>query len=683
MPLSDTLLSVAPAGPALDVLVVGSGPVGLLAACEIASRGCTVRIIDPNESPVIMTKASGVAERSMEILPAPVAESIEKTAVPVNKFNIFEHDGNGTSTKLGGLVTAGINKRGMKGMRAQMQWMTEKALTDHLVTLPDHLHPGRKVQVERPYHLESFKEVADGVECEIKHAKTGSIERVTAKFLLGCDGGRSSIRKGLKFTFDGETTPEYFFAIHAQFTGYVGGENSTANLFFSKGDDPMAPGWGFSMPLPKNSHLCIVDLDLEQQKKWVTGELDRNGLPVLRQPTQEDVVELLRVRGAGKNMCVVPGTVEWLTHFRVNSRQTNHYGKGRIFLAGDACHCHSPLGGQGMNMGFNDAKNIAWKLAFAAKGTIPSSTLDTYEKERYLIEHKILLAIEKAQKAVSSRDPTMFFVRGRLQRIAPTLINFAVEHSGDHEVKFVQFGTQQAWSYATSPLSSEHWERPRPQFPNPFPSINARKNQNLHRWIGNRLHAGESVPDAKIGNTTVHAVLKRSRGFTLLLFEGSADDNAVLQKYGKDVKILNVGELQSLGDSLKTPADSAGYVGGIDEVLVVPADSEAQQVFHVRAQCLYLVRPDMHVGLRSEPLRKDAVLQYFDKNMGMKVSKYNALASSPSLDMLPITIHLIFFCLIFSICAANGFEKRWLNALLGLSICVLTFLTRASRPPSD
>merc|ERR1719386_198081 len=123
---------------------------------------------------------------------------------------------------------------------------------------------------------------------------------------------------------------------------------------------------------------------------------------------------------------------------------TNHYGKGRVFLAGDACHCHSPLGGQGMNMGFNDAKNIAWKLAWAAKGSVPLSFLSSYECERQPIEHKILVGIERAQKAVSSRNPVLFFMRGRGQRAAPVIINFALEHGDGH---ILQYGTQQAWTY--------------------------------------------------------------------------------------------------------------------------------------------------------------------------------------------------------------------------------------------
>lgn len=93
--------------------------------------------------------------------------------------------------------------------------------------------------------------------------------------------------------------------------------------------------------------------------------------------------------------------MKWISHFRVNSRQAEHYGGGRVYLAGDACHCHSPLGGQGMNMGFQDAKNIAWKLAYAAKGAVPTAFLETYEEERRGIEKKKFVVRLKLRRRVS------------------------------------------------------------------------------------------------------------------------------------------------------------------------------------------------------------------------------------------------------------------------------------------
>mmetsp|Transcript_82269 Transcript_82269/g.158932 ORF Transcript_82269/g.158932 Transcript_82269/m.158932 type:complete len:677 (+) Transcript_82269:95-2125(+) len=676
MALSERLLPATLDGPELDALIVGGGPVGILIASEMASRGCKVRLIDINHEPVIMTKASGVAERSMEILPQAVSDSIMKTSQHVQRARLNEHDGSGNARTIG-TIGMETGKRGGKGMRSQMQWLTEKALRDYMESLPDRCQAGQNLKISRPYELLRFEEIDGGIRSELKNHSTGATEQVQSKFLVGCDGGRSTVRKGLGFTFHGETTAEYFFAIHATFTGYMG-DDTSMDMYFSKGDDPMAWGFIFAMPMPDGGYLILCDLDPTQQGQWATGEFDRNGYNVMHKPEVEDVLRILKSRGCGQDLGIVPGTVQWLAHFRVNSRQTNHYGKGRVYLAGDACHCHSPLGGQGMNMGFNDAKNIAWKLAYAAKGTVPLSFLDTYEKERQPIEHKILLAIERGQKAVSSRNPVIFFMRGRGQRVAPIILNFAMEHT---DGELLRYGTQQAWTYATSPLAVEHWERP--SVCPPLPNIWHRKNQNIFRWISTRIRAGDTVPDAPVGDTSIERVLKRSRGWVLLLFQGSASDNEILSKYVRNVKIYSKEELQSLGDSMKATADSTGFVAGIDEVLVVPADSQAHNEFHVRAQCLYLIRPDFHVALRSEPIREGMVWKYFDQQCGMEVAPYSAPRSAPLFDALPVTVHGVIVTMALAYCLSSGFDTTWICVVLAVSSFALCFIIRASRPPKD
>ena len=106
---------------------------------------------------------------------------------------------------------------------------------------------------------------------------------------------------------------------------------------------------------------------------------------MLRDPTPEEVLELMSARGvggAGAPVKIVPGSVKWCTLFKINSRLVEHYRSGRIFLAGDACHCHSPLGAQGMNMGMQDALNLAWKLAMVVKGQASAfgPLLETYPR---------------------------------------------------------------------------------------------------------------------------------------------------------------------------------------------------------------------------------------------------------------------------------------------------------------
>merc|ERR1712232_679107 len=307
-----------------------------------------------------------------------------------------------------------------KGMWTQTQWRTEEMLIQYLTTLPDLFRgPSAKMRIERSMEFQQIIENGnDAVKCTVLNKASGTTETISAKFLIGADGGRSSIRKGLGFEFAGEATNEYFFALHAGLNNYVG-NRETMDVFFSKGDDPDAGGFAFTMPMPDGGYLITMDLDLQQQRRWQTGETDRFGGPVLKQPDQYDIIDILKQRGCGENLSVKEGSVNWLAHFRVQSRQADAYRKGRVFIAGDACHCHSPLGGQGMNMGFLDAKNLAWKIGSAVKnpGKGAEKLLGSYDVERRGVDQKILRAIEHGQKMASGRNPVLFFLRGRGQRL--------------------------------------------------------------------------------------------------------------------------------------------------------------------------------------------------------------------------------------------------------------------------
>lgn len=616
----------------LDCLVVGAGPVGLLLASELAARGCKVVLIDALAEPAKLTKASGVVARSLEVLPSDVESKMLQNGSMLKALQILEKKEGEDLNPVLEVKTASIEV--YHGILALRQQETERYLTEHLQSLPDWFRGGtKKMEIQRGVLLESFTEGPTGVQCVLKTAASGGLETVSCKFLVGCDGGHSKVRKTLGFSFEGSTTPEYFFGLDACFENFAMNDKDVASVSLTQDQDPLAPGFAFNIPFGDGNCLLLVDVDLQQQKEWVTGELDRNGLPLLRQPEVEDVLKVARSRGLGSNLSVKPGSVRWLTHFRVNSRQVECYGRGRVFLAGDACHCHSPLGGQGMNMGFQDAKNLAWKLALAIQcGGPTSSLLTSYESERKTMETKLLTGIERAQEVVSSRNPVIFFMRGRGQRLA-NMLTFL-------QPAAVALLAQQAWSYRKSSISMEHWERPVPTcFPitSICPAGGYRRRQNLHRWLATRIHAGDRVPDVSLpGGQHLHQVLKKSRGFTLLIFEGSAPENQDMEKHLHN-KVHSFKELQALGISLKCPADSKNFVAMVDEVVIFPSqDLEAHERFGVHGQCLFVVRPDHHVGFRCEPIRSGAVWRYFRQACGISHGKKeDAPASTAVFDPLP------------------------------------------------
>lgn len=623
----------------IDVLIVGAGPVGVLSAIELSSRGCKVRIVDDNDEPVIKTKASGIVGRSLEVLPSSVVDKVLANACHVKHGKIYETDRKGTRSVLADLDFTGVARaHRYQGMRSQQQWATEKFLMEHLHTLPDCNGKPGSLRVERSVRLVDFSETANGVECDVD--KGGVKERIVAKFLLGCDGGSSLVRKKLGFSFAGEVTAEYFFALHCGLENYAGDPTELAICCSQEASD-LGVGFAFAMPMPDGGYLMTLDLDEAQQREWMTDEKDRHGLAVLRQPSAEDVCHVLSARGFGANLAPKPGTVKWIAHFRVNSRQAEHYGSGRVYLAGDACHCHSPLGGQGMNMGFQDAKNIAWKLGFAAKGALPMSVLPTYEAERHGIEKKICHAIEVGQKVMSTRNPVAMFIRGRGQRIGPMLAQMT---GNDKEMQ--TFGMQHAWSYHTSALTMEHWERPFITPASICPGGGFRRRQNTFRWIGTRTRAGDSMPEAPTEDGgSIQDVIKEGRGWALLLFEGTPEGNAENERF--IAAPLPLAELRAFGESMRMSqsllGETRGFVSGIDTVIVLPFSKceEAHNVFGVRGQCLMLVRPDFHVGLRSEPIRAGVVYRYFKDACGMPsppVKKDVAPKSAPYKDMFPVMV---------------------------------------------
>lgn len=669
MAAESELINVRTEGPSLDALVIGAGPTGLLMAIELATRGCQVRIIDMLAEPNLQTKASGIQAHSLEVLPENVVDKILSTSKHVAHVRLWENANQGEAQLVSELdFMAMQTSQAWKGMRSQMQWLTEKQLAEHLQSLPGPI-PNKSMTIERATELVKFTEKSNCVECELFNASTGMTERVTTKFLLGGDGGRSTIRKQLGFTFEGETTAEYFVALHAQMENYCGSLDSM-DVFFSKGDDPLAPGFMFCMPMPDDGFLIVGDLDAGQQKEWLTGQVDSHGLPLLKQPTEEDVCKIMRSRGCGPNLTMVPGTTKWLTSFRVSSRQADHYGKGRVYLAGDACHCHSPLGGQGMNMGFQDAKNLAWKVAYVATGQMDPKILSTYEAERQGIEQKICALIEKGQKVASNRNPVLFFMRGRGQRVAPILVGL--------NPGVLSYANQAAWNYQASPMSVEHWERPAPSFGSLCPAGGYRRQQNIFRWLGTRLRAGDSCPEATHDGTSINALCKQAGGgFTLLLFEGNAEDNAELAAHVAKVEILSVDGLAQLGQDLKKQPLLIG------KVLVFPAGHEAQQAFGVKGQCLFLLRPDHHVALRSEPVRRGVVHRYFKQQCGMSVTEEHAPAGTALFDPLPATAWFAFLFLTLASWFATGRSDaiQW-KVAFGFEAFVLAFIFWASRPPA-
>ncbi len=375
-----------------DVIIAGGGPVGLFLACELRLAGASVLLLEKNESPTTPLKSGWMGARGLNF---PSAEAFYRRGLlkDVKAASIgwmggerpgMQFTGEGkvppppaATPRFAGHF-AGMMLDASKVDFSGHQWILpgpsvgggmvslealESVLADRARGLGADLRLGHEVQ--------GFTETADGVSVETARAE------FEAKWLIGCDGGRSTVRKIGGFEFEG-TDPEL--------TGYMA-------IVEFEDLDGLAPGFnltprGLYTHGPAPGRVGVVDFD--------GGRFDRTA-----EITRDDLQAMLqRVSGTRVRL----KSVEIATSYTDRSRQVTTYRKGRILLAGDAAHVHSPFGGQGMNAGLGDAMNLGWKLGAVIKAWAPEGLLDTYTTERHPIGEWVL-NWTRAQVAVIRPDP--------------------------------------------------------------------------------------------------------------------------------------------------------------------------------------------------------------------------------------------------------------------------------------
>jgi FAD binding domain len=252
----------------------------------------------------------------------------------------------------------------------------------------------------------------------------------------------------------------------------------------------------------------------------------------------------------------------WMTNFRLHHRAATHYRAGRVLLAGDAAHIHSPAGAQGMNTGIQDAVNLGWKLAHTLRGLANPAVLDTYEPERAPVGRRVLRFTDRAFTIATSTNPIVRFIR---TRIAPALIPLALKPRAGRAYAF-RTVSQLAIRYRTSPLSVNGPDSPR---------------------RGPR--AGDRLPDAPVvqngQKTSLHSAIA-TPGWHLLLCgpvdTWPADEVAnISQRYAGLVSVHYLSTTSAPGILY----DSGGRV--LRRLGLAPDHT-----------AVFLVRPDGHVGYR-------------------------------------------------------------------------------------
>jgi 2-polyprenyl-6-methoxyphenol hydroxylase-like FAD-dependent oxidoreductase len=351
----------------IDVLVVGAGPAGMTLACDLARRGRTIRIIDKLKSPPVGTRARGLSPRSLEIFEAlGILDALSVYAEPPLPWRVYDRD-NQVIREMDTASTSGADLSPTPDAPYRSFLQVNQEYTD--AVLRERLS-SYNLGVEWDCQLVALKERADYVEAQIVRA--GKSEAIQARYLVGCDGGHSAVRKGAGISFEGsvlEKSPSIIANVK------VSGLSPAYWHFWT--DPNPEPAWGLTLQPMVHGDTWLFSTPIAP---------DESG--ALPAPTLETLQRLFDERTG------MPGVrfshLTWFTTYQLSARNAGRYRCGRVFLAGDAAHV-GIAGGQGMNAAIQDAYNLGWKLALVLDGA-PDTLLDTYEAERLPIAQRFLEA---------------------------------------------------------------------------------------------------------------------------------------------------------------------------------------------------------------------------------------------------------------------------------------------------
>ncbi|ASV98447.1 FAD-dependent monooxygenase [Paraburkholderia aromaticivorans] len=358
----------AAANDASPVLIVGAGPTGLAAAMSLARAHIPVRLIDKAMQPNPYSRAIGIQARTLELLEQHrLIEPFLELGHRARIANLFSN-----GMRLAQLDFDPLHTR-YPYLLFLDQSVTERLLTEHLATFG--------VTIERGVELTMFSQGAAGLQATLRRAD-GHTETMRPSYMIAADGAHSTIRHRLGLGFEGKTLEQTFLLadLHAE-TDWPEDEFH----IFASGEGLVA-----LFPMGHGRHRLIADHAIEPAAVAPPGTPAVLGEPPLnRVPSPSlEACEALIARRVRERVDV--SDLAWSSYFHVNSRMVDRLRVGRIFLAGDAAHVHSPAGAQGMNTGIQEAFNLGWKLARVLKGAAPDRLLDTYHLERHPIERDVL-----------------------------------------------------------------------------------------------------------------------------------------------------------------------------------------------------------------------------------------------------------------------------------------------------
>jgi len=340
-----------------DILVVGAGPVGLSLAIDLARHGVRCRIVDKAAAPLVYCRAIGVTPRTLEVWERMgIARAMVDAGLWLTGLRTFI-DGKLAGDEMAPDFGLPYGQLGLP------QYETERLLTAELAR--------RGIAIERGVELAEIAQDADGVDVTLR-AGDGPVERARLRYVVGCDGAHSMVRKAIGAAFEGDGFPWPFMLgdVHIDWDVPYGMAVRALRL---RQDGP--PDMFIAIPLPEPGRYRVSSL----APQHLAGSGSGHGIQAeLAGPSLVDLQAVADDLVPAKPRLA---DMRWSSIFRISMRLASRYREGRVLIAGDAAHIHPPTGGQGMNTGIQDAHNLAWKLALMLKGG-SERLLDSYEAER-------------------------------------------------------------------------------------------------------------------------------------------------------------------------------------------------------------------------------------------------------------------------------------------------------------
>jgi 2-polyprenyl-6-methoxyphenol hydroxylase-like FAD-dependent oxidoreductase len=388
-------------------LIVGAGPTGLVMAHELARDGIQCRLVDKAPHRAMESRAIAIHSRTVETFELMgLADAFLSAGHRIGGVNVH-----GESGRIAHVAFAMLETR-YPFVLGVPQDQTERILEERLARLG--------VRVERNTELISLAQRQSGVSVRLR---TGNqVEEVETDWVLGCDGAHSTVREQLGIAFSGATYPEHFVLADVKVAG--GLDHAEAQVWLQR------EGALAFFPLPEDRWRLII---INSPPDWHD------------EPTVAQCQALVDEHGLDRLRL---GDPRWTAVFRIHRREAARFRNDRVFLLGDAAHIHSPVGGQGMNMGIQDAFNLAWKLSLVLRNGGDPQLLDSYEAERKPVDEAVIRQTDRATRLVSLQGTVAHFIRDHMMSLL-TQIPAVAERLGEGLSGL-------AVNYQRSPIVEEH-----------------------------------------------------------------------------------------------------------------------------------------------------------------------------------------------------------------------------------